>query len=113
MTFRRPPTRLSARSLLRSEEHTSELQSLRHLVCRVLLEKKTLAGARRLASPATREPGATAHTSALPTGCPTVRPIYALAATKRTQRAGPPRVFFLLRGRPRAPTLFPSRPFSR
>src|SRR5438045_5516082 len=25
---------------LRSEEHTSELQSLRHLVCRVLLEKK-------------------------------------------------------------------------
>src|SRR5205814_3299381 len=28
----RPPTR--------SEEHTSELQSLRHLVCRLLLEKK-------------------------------------------------------------------------
>src|ERR1035438_10814902 len=27
--------------LLRSEEHTSELQSLRHLVCRLLLEKKT------------------------------------------------------------------------
>src|SRR5258705_756127 len=25
----------------RSEEHTSELQSLRHLVCRLLLEKKT------------------------------------------------------------------------
>src|SRR5262245_63311640 len=32
-----------ARALLeqiRSEEHTSELQSLRHLVCRLLLEKK-------------------------------------------------------------------------
>src|SRR5262245_62774023 len=28
------------RRLLRSEEHTSELQSLRHLVCRLLLEKK-------------------------------------------------------------------------
>src|ERR1039458_6785309 len=28
-------------SLCRSEEHTSELQSLRHLVCRLLLEKKT------------------------------------------------------------------------
>src|ERR1035441_10960949 len=28
------------RSVLRSEEHTSELQSLRHLVCRLLLEKK-------------------------------------------------------------------------
>src|ERR1035441_8557394 len=27
--------------LLRSEEHTSELQSLRHLVCRLLLEKNT------------------------------------------------------------------------
>src|ERR1035441_9952655 len=27
--------------LARSEEHTSELQSLRHLVCRLLLEKKT------------------------------------------------------------------------
>src|SRR5205814_9049441 len=29
-----------ARWLERSEEHTSELQSLRHLVCRLLLEKK-------------------------------------------------------------------------
>src|SRR5687768_18267435 len=28
------------RSLLRSEEHTSELQSRLHLVCRLLLEKK-------------------------------------------------------------------------
>src|SRR5205814_8310160 len=41
------PVVLSARGLLvgnvnpkRSEEHTSELQSLRHLVCRLLLEKK-------------------------------------------------------------------------
>src|SRR5262245_64985448 len=29
----------------RSEEHTSELQSLRHLVCRLLLEKKKINGA--------------------------------------------------------------------
>src|SRR5471030_3446320 len=28
------------RPWVRSEEHTSELQSLRHLVCRLLLEKK-------------------------------------------------------------------------
>src|SRR5205814_10218114 len=28
----------------RSEEHTSELQSLRHLVCRLLLEKKNATG---------------------------------------------------------------------
>src|SRR5258705_6048355 len=31
----------------RSEEHTSELQSLRHLVCRLLLEKKKTSGTRR------------------------------------------------------------------
>src|SRR5471030_2497839 len=31
---------LYAGRLARSEEHTSELQSLRHLVCRLLLEKK-------------------------------------------------------------------------
>src|SRR5205814_5532562 len=30
----------------RSEEHTSELQSLRHLVCRLLLEKKNINGVR-------------------------------------------------------------------
>src|SRR5947199_6543342 len=35
-TRRKAPTSV----LGRSEEHTSELQSLRHLVCRLLLEKK-------------------------------------------------------------------------
>src|ERR1035441_2903251 len=36
-----PPKKPRWRSTkLRSEEHTSELQSLRHLVCRLLLEKK-------------------------------------------------------------------------
>src|ERR1035441_5941867 len=36
----------------RSEEHTSELQSLRHLVCRLLLEKKnkSTSATRQLAS---------------------------------------------------------------
>src|SRR5205814_1850013 len=33
---------LMNRPVNRSEEHTSELQSLRHLVCRLLLEKKKL-----------------------------------------------------------------------
>src|SRR5690625_7079027 len=33
--------RISISLLLRSEEHTSELQSRGHLVCRLLLEKKT------------------------------------------------------------------------
>src|SRR5205814_8707309 len=32
--------RLLGDAVVRSEEHTSELQSLRHLVCRLLLEKK-------------------------------------------------------------------------
>src|SRR5205823_12463030 len=34
------PTSLNLASSLRSEEHTSELQSLAYLVCRLLLEKK-------------------------------------------------------------------------
>src|SRR5258705_7791685 len=38
---------------IRSEEHTSELQSLRHLVCRLLLEKKKSHEKR---SPATPSP---------------------------------------------------------
>src|SRR5262245_63458371 len=40
-----PPTSRVAdltNPILRSEEHTSELQSLRHLVCRLLLEKKKI-----------------------------------------------------------------------
>src|SRR5205814_10451625 len=36
----------SGRDPARSEEHTSELQSLRHLVCRLLLEKKKKDGCR-------------------------------------------------------------------
>src|SRR2546425_7770142 len=36
----RPTTRLGERPRRRSEEHTSELQSLAYLVCRLLLEKK-------------------------------------------------------------------------
>src|SRR5258705_8065945 len=35
-----PSFMTSASAVSRSEEHTSELQSLRHLVCRLLLEKK-------------------------------------------------------------------------
>src|SRR5262245_62790410 len=37
---RRSGLRHGGRHRSRSEEHTSELQSLRHLVCRLLLEKK-------------------------------------------------------------------------
>src|ERR1035438_10062001 len=42
------PLIISARAeLYRSEEHTSELQSLRHLVCRLLLEYTTESRDRR------------------------------------------------------------------
>src|SRR2546429_5845541 len=37
---RRKPSRSSKTEGMRSEEHTSELQSRLHLVCRLLLEKK-------------------------------------------------------------------------
>src|SRR5690625_5583244 len=39
------------RSQARSEEHTSELQSRGHLVCRLLLEKKNKVGTYHEASP--------------------------------------------------------------
>src|SRR5437899_9426796 len=45
LTYREPRQLYIVREIVpqlakRSEEHTSELQSLRHLVCRLLLEKK-------------------------------------------------------------------------
>src|SRR5438309_8481305 len=40
----------------RSEEHTSELQSQFHLVCRLLLEKKKINTSRRLGSRHSRAP---------------------------------------------------------
>src|ERR1035438_10839415 len=47
----------------RSEEHTSELQSLRHLVCRLLLEKKKKKNS-QVESPTDRAAPATdAHTT--------------------------------------------------
>src|SRR5258705_7323653 len=54
-------------ALVRSEEHTSELQSLRHLVCRLLLEKKKAGRRARLDPRVLRgaehdvEPAAPAH----------------------------------------------------
>src|ERR1019366_9348465 len=92
----------------RSEEHTSELQSLTNLVCRLLLEKKN----RRLT-----------HSGSGPSGCPrrsrapAPRPA-GLGSGRdgltphRVWRAGarPPldRFFFLMIGRPPRSTLFPS-----
>src|SRR2546425_5063572 len=43
----KPSTGISRMGTPRSEEHTSELQSLAYLVCRLLLEKKKSATSRR------------------------------------------------------------------
>src|SRR2546430_4205823 len=53
--------------IVRSEEHTSELQSQSNLVCRLLLEKKTH---RDISAPAARATEAIrhSHTSIFPTG---------------------------------------------
>src|SRR5688572_21747094 len=52
---RKPATTHSA---VRSEEHTSELQSQSNLVCRLLLEKKNRTrGSRASCAPRTRTPG--------------------------------------------------------
>src|SRR3712207_7863194 len=42
------PADLGIRGELRSEEHTSELQSRQYLVCRLLLEKKNILSSRSL-----------------------------------------------------------------
>src|SRR2546422_3213342 len=44
------PMPLAVAGIARSEEHTSELQSRLHLVCRLLLEKKKILGAGHKAS---------------------------------------------------------------
>src|SRR2546425_8902435 len=46
-------TALSQAAMCRSEEHTSELQSLAYLVCRLLLEKKKTDITHELRNPAT------------------------------------------------------------
>src|SRR5262245_63992835 len=56
MLWRGQPISATAKRLgktsARSEEHTSELQSLRHLVCRLLLEKKKYQHLRSITIPA-------------------------------------------------------------
>src|SRR5437899_8650161 len=73
-TNRHPPSRRSSATRSpgpsgrgsRSEEHTSELQSLRHLVCRLLLEKKKKQRSRRqgCGPPTTRQRGVRSRAAA-------------------------------------------------
>src|SRR2546429_4082160 len=53
---------LGAQRLLRSEEHTSELQSRLHLVCRLLLEKKKKIKNKTITNLSTTKLKSTTHT---------------------------------------------------
>src|SRR5258708_24903622 len=69
LSWRRSPPRCtgrrtSATSASRSEEHTSELQSPDHLVCRLLLEKKNTNQTRGRTTPSPQRPHS--HTAQLP-----------------------------------------------
>src|ERR1039458_4472045 len=94
----------------RSEEHTSELQSLRHLVCRLLLEKKNNDAPKPVASAAgvyVRFVGRDVRTSAHGrTGCLLLVP----AKTRRTRTTI---LFFFFKnsGGKRELPLFPAGPF--
>src|ERR1035441_3871429 len=79
----------------RSEEHTSELQSLRHLVCRLLLEKKR------------GERVHWAHALCLQASIGVYSLLVGLAAGAGL------RAFFLLMSRPRGFPLFPCPPLFR
>src|SRR5690625_7126122 len=59
-----PGTKLEGECLIRSEEHTSELQSRGHLVCRLVLEKKNVVAAKHQGRTADAGGGAEAGSSA-------------------------------------------------
>src|SRR6267378_403840 len=87
----------------RSEEHTSELQSRRDLVCRLLLEKKNNehsgAGCREIHTPVGDSPSQHGRRPALSSG--------GTAETRKGRFAGISCVFFLMIRRPPRSTLFP------
>src|SRR5688572_31714736 len=76
-------TMLSLRSL-RSEEHTSELQSQSNLVCRLLLEKKNNAQVRPFYAPVLTEPASTAPSSLATLGARMLHGAAALHASSTT-----------------------------
>src|ERR1039458_8894316 len=95
-----------ARERNRSEEHTSELQSLRHLVCRLLLEKKksTGAGAHLFLWP----PGVSAVCKPCPGGVRGCHEVEPLSTPRRFGTSYDPAFFFFLMiRRPPRSTLFP------
>src|SRR5579871_3127909 len=94
-----PAARRGLRCVARSEEHTSELQSRRDLVCRLLLAKKKRP---RSASATRREPSLPARSA------PHRREASPSAARPSAPAPRPRRVFFVLMiRRPPRSTLFP------
>src|ERR1039458_10127761 len=93
-----------SRRFPRSEEHTSELQSLRHLVCRLLLEKKN-----QLADP---EPGRgqLRNLAVLPHRHPGQPRVEQYQARQPPPPWPLPPFFFLMIRRPPKPTPFPYTP---
>src|SRR3954449_3850950 len=75
---------------LRSEEHTSELQSQSHLVCRLLLEKKK-ARPGRTCRPSSRIRSATRPTGSVSAACTASDPPH-----RRTEAVEPPAVLGVL-----------------
>src|SRR5207302_2981976 len=80
------PLPFEARELMRSEEHTSELQSRENLVCRLLLEKKK--HKKKVGAPVARCAGSAAHPR---------RPDRNQLARRRKLPAGLPRAAACLR----------------
>src|SRR5471030_3316239 len=91
--------------LSRSEEHTSELQSLRHLVCRLLLEKK------KTDSRAEDDFLATLDTPSIQICQRLMRGVVLACLSSSSSMLAPPRCmlffFFLMIRRPPRSTLFP------
>src|SRR5215813_2227942 len=86
----------------RSEEHTSELQSRPHLVCRLLLEKKKTARLRAAYRHHAIQPAALGWGRARRTADPSIR-----SAAGFARAAARVVVFFLMIRRPPRSTLFP------
>src|SRR5215208_3020109 len=96
--------RSNAPTAVRSEEHTSELQSRGHLVCRLLLEKKNVVSARARYSPENRSKKGS---SALPR--PVARQTSSFTCLRSLSRSASTSIFFffLMTRRPPRSTLFP------